>query len=82
MNTSLAYKSCFIHIESFQLTYSSGWIPRFKLTRQDTQSGWGDAPSYRDRLDKVFLSKDEADEFALEDAMQWIDQNGRTVGRR
>jgi hypothetical protein len=75
MNTSLAYKNCFIHIESFQLTHSSGWIPRFKLTGQDTQSA---APSYRDRLDKVFLSKDEADEFALEDAMQWIDQNGRS----
>lgn len=69
MNSSLAYKNCLIHIESFQLTHSSGWIPRFTLTRQD------DVPSSRDRLDKVFLSKDEADEFALEDAMQWIDQN-------
>jgi hypothetical protein len=69
MNSSLAYKNCLIHIESFQLTHSSGWIPRFILTRQD------DVPSGRDRLDKVFLSKDEADEFALEDAMQWIDQN-------
>jgi hypothetical protein len=78
MNTSLAYKSCFIHIESFQLTHSSGWIPRFKLTRQDVQNEWDNTPSYRDRLDKVFLSKDEADEFALEDAMQWIDQNGRS----
>ena len=82
MNTSLAYKSCFIHIESFQLTYGSGWIPRFKLTRQNTQSGWGDAPSYRDRLDKVFLSKDEADEFALEDAMQWIDSERTVIGLR
>jgi hypothetical protein len=69
MNSSLAYKNCLIHIESFQLTHSSGWVPRFTLTRQD------DVPSGRDRLDKVFLSKDEADEFALEDAMQWIDRN-------
>ena len=54
MNTSLAYKSCFIHIESFQLTHSSGWIPRFKLTRQDVQNEWDDTPSYRDRLDKTW----------------------------
>ena len=70
MNSSLAYKNCLIHVESFQLAPSSGWIPRFTLTRRQD-----DVPSGRDRLDKVFLSKDEADEFALEDAMQWIDQN-------
>ena len=75
MNSVLAYKNCLIHIDSFQLTHSSGWIPRFKLMRQDIKTKWKDAPSYRDRLDKVFWSKDEADEFALEDAMQWIDQN-------
>jgi hypothetical protein len=69
MQSNIPYRNCLIHIESFQLTHSSGWIPRFTLTRQD------DVPSGRDRLDKVFLSKDAADEFALEDAMQWIDQN-------
>jgi hypothetical protein len=72
---SISYRNCLIHIESFQLTHSSGWIPRFKLLRQDTKSEWNDAPSYRHRLDTVFWSKDEADEFALEDAMHWIDRN-------
>jgi hypothetical protein len=66
---NIPYRNCLIHIESYQLTHSSGWIARFKLTRQD------DVLSGRDRLDKVFLSKDEADEFALKDAMQWIDHN-------
>ena len=75
MKSSLAYKNCLIHIESFQLTHSSGWIPRYTLMHQDTESEWNAAPSCRDRLDKVFWSKDEADEFALEDAMQWIDKN-------
>ena len=69
MQNSFPYRNCLIHIDSFQLTDNSGWIPRFTLTRED------DATSRRDRLDKVFGSKDEADEFALEDAMQWIDRN-------
>ena len=43
--------------------------------RQDTEGEWNGAPSCRDRLDKVFSSKEEADEFALEDAMQWIDKS-------
>lgn len=69
MQNNIPYRNCLIHIESFQLTHTSGWIPRFTLTRQD------EIPSGRHRLDKVFLSKDEADEFALEDAMRWIDQS-------
>ena len=69
MQNSFPYRNCLIHIESFQLTHNSGWIPRFTLTRED------DVPSCRDRLDKAFWSKDAADEFALEDAMQWIDRN-------
>ena len=75
MNTRLAYKNRLIDIESFQLTHSSGWIPRFKLTHQEITGDRDRAPWYRDRLDQVFGSKDEADEFALEDAMQWIDRN-------
>jgi hypothetical protein len=69
MQSNIPYRNCLIHIESFQLTHNSGWIPRFTLTHQDN------VLSGRDRLDKVFLSKDEADEFALADAMQWIDKN-------
>ena len=68
MQSNIPYRNYLIHIESFQLSHSSGWIPRFTLTRQD------EIPSGRDRLDKVFPSKDEADEFALEDAMHCIDQ--------
>jgi hypothetical protein len=74
MQNTFSYRNCLIHIESFQLTESSGWIPRYTLMRQG-MSDWNAALSCRDRLDKVFWSKDEADEFALEDAMQRIDQN-------
>lgn len=74
MKSSLEYKNCLIHIESFQLTHSSGWIPRYTLTRQESEPEWNGTSSCRDRLDKVFWSKDEADEFALEDALQWIDR--------
>ena len=69
MQTSIPYRHCLIHIESFQLSRTSGWIPRFTLMHENH------VLSGRDRLDKVFVSKDEADEFALEDAMRWIDQN-------
>src|SRR5688500_17810865 len=69
MQSNIPYRDCLIHIESFQLTHSSGWIPRFTLTRQD------EVPSGRNRLDKLFPSKDEADEFALEYALQRIHHN-------
>ncbi len=75
MKSSISYKNCLIRSESFQLTQSSSWIPRYTLTRQDTNSKWNGAPSHHDRLDKVFWTENEADEFALQDAMWWVDKN-------
>ena len=75
MKRSISYKNCLIRSESFQLAQSSSWIPRYTLTRQDTNSEWKGAPSHRDRLDKVFSTENEADEFALQDAMRRIDKN-------
>ena len=31
--------------------------------------------THHDRLDKVFWTKNEADAFALNDAIQWLDKN-------
>lgn len=75
MKSSISYKNCFIRSESFQLAQSSGWIPRYTLTLQGANSNWKGALSHHDRLDKVFWTEHEADEFALQDAMQWIDKN-------
>lgn len=75
MKNSISYKNCLIRGESFQLAQSSGWIPRFTLLRQDTDRTWNESPSHHDRLDKVFWTKNEADEFAVQDAMRCVDRN-------
>jgi hypothetical protein len=77
MKSSISYKNCLIRGESFQLTQSSGWIPRYTLTRQDARNKWNGTPSHHDRLDQVFWTENEADKFALQDAMRWIDENPR-----
>jgi hypothetical protein len=75
MKNSMSYKNCLIRGESFQLTQSSGWIPRYILTSLDVRNGRSYPPSHHDRLDQVFLAQHEANRFAIEDAMQWIDEN-------
>ena len=75
MKNSISYKNCLIRGESFQLAQSNGWIPRYSLMRQDTNSKWDDAPSHHDRLDKVFWTENEADEFAFQEAMVRIDKD-------
>ena len=61
--------------ESFQMDQSGSWIPRYTLTNQGNRTKWTEAPTHHDRLDKVFGTENEADEFALQDAMLWIDKN-------
>jgi hypothetical protein len=75
MKGNISYKNCVIRGESFQLAQSSGWIPRFILMRQDSDRTWNGPPSHHDRLDKVFGTKNEADEFAVQDAMRCVDRN-------
>ena len=75
MKPSLSYKNCLIRTESFQVAQSSSWIPRYILMRQSTDGNSSGEPSHRDRLDKVFWTENEADEFALQDAVEWIDSN-------
>jgi len=75
MESSISYKNCLIRGESFQLPQSDSWIPRYTLMREGDESELDRSLMHHDRLDKVFWTKNEADEFALEDAMQWIDKN-------
>jgi len=77
MKSMVSYKNCLVRGESFQLAQSSSWIPRYSLTRQGANSTPKSALSHHDRLDKVFRTESEADDFALQDAMLWIDQNTR-----
>jgi hypothetical protein len=75
MKSSISYKNCLIRSESFQRAQSGSWIPQYTLTRQDTKNKWNGTPSHQTRLDNVFWTENEADEFALQDAMRWIDKN-------
>jgi hypothetical protein len=75
MKSIISYKNRLIRGESFQLAQSSGWIPRYSLTLQGANSSPKGALSHHDRLDQVFWTEHEADEFALQDAMRWIDKN-------
>lgn len=75
MGKSVSYGNCIIHLQSFELRPSGGWVPRFSLSGPDC------SPLCRDRLDKVFPSKDEADEFALKDAVDWLDGRERAAAK-
>jgi hypothetical protein len=45
------------------------------LKRQGGKNQEGDASSHYAQLKTTFLSENEADEFALQDAMRWVDTN-------
>lgn len=73
MASYLCYRNSVLLVQSFELMNACGWIPRFTLTCPDRTL------LCRDRLDEVFSSKDEADKFALGEAMDWIDDREPTV---
>lgn len=75
MESSISYKNCLIRGESFQLPQSDSWIPRYTLMRENDVSESDGTLTHHDRLDKVFWTKNEADAFALNDAIQWLDKN-------
>ena len=74
MESSISYKNCLIRGESFQLPQSDSWIPRYTLMRENDVSESDGSLTHHDRLDKVFWTKNDADAFALKDAMQWLDK--------
>jgi len=78
MKSSISYKNCFICSESFQLAPNSSWIPQYTLSRGSTRNTVAESATHHARLDKVFWSESEADEYALQDAMQWIDSNSHS----
>lgn len=71
MKHDTSYKSYRIRGESFQLSQSSGWTPRYVL---QSENGAADpSPVSHDRLDQVCASQTEADVFAVQDAKNWLD---------
>ena len=47
------------------------------LRRQDTKNKVSDFLSHQAQLDKTFATENAADDFALQEAMKWIDKNSK-----
>jgi hypothetical protein len=72
---SIAYKNCLIRGESFQREKNGKWIPQYILTRHNTGNQTKGFPSQQYQLNESFATEEQADDFALQRAMEWIDQN-------
>ena len=77
MKSSISYKSCLIRGESFQPKKDWEWVPQYTLRRQDTKNQVSDFLSHQAQLDKTFPTQSAADDFALHEAMKWIDKNSK-----
>jgi hypothetical protein len=77
MKNSISYKSCLTRGESFQPKKDGVWVPQYTLRRQDTKNQVSDFLSHQAQLDKTFPTESAADDFALQEAMKWIDKNSK-----
>ena len=77
MKSSISYKSCLIRGESFQRKKDGKWVPQYTLRRQDTKNQVSDFLSHQAQLVKTFPTESAADDFALQEAMKWIDKNSK-----
>ncbi len=77
MKSSISYKSCLIRGESFQPKKDGEWVPQYTFRRQDTKNQVSDFLSHQAQLDKTFPTESAADDFALHEAMKWIDKNSK-----
>jgi predicted membrane chloride channel (bestrophin family) len=77
MKSSISYQNCFIRSESFQREKNGKWIPQYTLRRQDSKNEVNDFLSHQAQLEKVFATENAADDFALQEAMKWIDKKAK-----
>ena len=75
MKISIPYKNCVIRGESFQREKNGAWIPQYKLTRQEIGDKENDFPSQQYQFNEGFPTENEADEYAVQKAKEWIDRN-------
>ena len=76
MKSSLLYKNCLIVGESFQREKNGKWVPQYRFTRQGTGGETKGFPAYQYQFERAFGSEEEADDFALRSAKEWLDQHG------
>ena len=75
MKIGILYKNCVIRGESFQREKNGSWIPQYKLTRQEIGDKENDFPSQQYQFNEGFPTENEADEYAVQKAKEWIDRN-------
>jgi hypothetical protein len=69
-----------IAISFWESEEDAGWIPLYTLTRQETRHRWNSTPSRHNRLDQVVDTESDANRFALQVAMRWIDDASELQG--
>jgi hypothetical protein len=77
MKSSISYQNCLIRGESFQRETNGKWFPQYTLRRHDIKNKVSDFLSHQAQLDKTFPTENAADDFALQEAMKWIDKNAK-----
>ncbi|HEU4344457.1 MAG TPA: hypothetical protein VFU31_23120 [Candidatus Binatia bacterium] len=77
MKSSISYQNCLIRGESFQREKNGNWVPKYILRRHDTKNKGNDFLSHQAQLNKIFPTENAADDFALQEAMKWIDKNAK-----
>ena len=75
MKSSTTYRSWLIRSGSFRVERNGPWIPQYSLTCQGTDGKGNDAKTHRVECTTTFRGENDADEFALQDAIRWIDEN-------
>jgi hypothetical protein len=77
MKCCISYQNFLIRGESFQRETNGKWVPQYTLRRQHTKNKVSDFLSHQAQLNKAFRTENAADDFALQEAMKWIDKNAK-----
>jgi len=75
MKLRAVYKNYLIVGESFQREKNGNWVSQYSLTRAEGAGNANDFPSHQYQLNAIFQTERDADEYAVQRAQQWIDQN-------
>ena len=70
----ISYRNCTIRGESFQRERNGTWIAQYLVTRRNTGSEGTGFPTQHYQLNEVFATEDQANDFALRRAMEWVDK--------
>lgn len=75
MKLTAVYKNYLIVGESFQREKNGSWVSQYTLTREKSAGNGNDFPSHQYQLNAIFQTERGADEYAVQQAQQWIDKN-------